>query len=537
MPATARLTRAATLAEELLDPGCYPHAAGEVELVETHISWVFLAGEYAYKVKKPVRLPFLDFGSLAERHFYCLEEVRLNRRTAPQIYLDVVPIAGTPARIGGAGAPRDYAVRMRRFPQQALLERIAREGRLEPAYVDSLADELVRLHAAAAVAGDRADQGTPERIRAAAAANFEEILALAPPPGLIPALEELRTWTRLACAELAWRFAERKSQGFVRECHGDLHLGNVVMLDGRAVIFDCVEFSAGLRWIDVMSDVAFVFMDLAHHGHSRLAYRLLDRYLEATGDHAGLDVLRFYVVYRAMVRAKVALARARQVEEGSWRQQRSLWELERYVALAGRLSRREPPVLMLMHGFSASGKTVASQRLLEALGAIRLRSDVERKRLHGLGAHDRAADPASLYAPGETERTYARLAELARGVLAAGYPVVVDATFLHRPERDAFRQVAGEARAAFEMVSCVTRPGTLRERIERRLRKGDDASDADLAVLERQLAAHDPLDDEERMHSTLLDTTCESEWRGAIASLARRFRMPMDVPGPRSQPC
>jgi hypothetical protein len=241
-------------------------------------------------------------------------------------------------------------------------------------------------------------------------------------------------------------------------------------------------------------------------------------------------VLRFYAVYRAMVRAKVALIRARQLGAVGAAEQGTLEEFARYVALAARLSRREPPVVVLMHGFAASGKTTASQRLLEALGAVRLRSDVERKRMHGIVpvSHDGAAAPGDgLYAAGETDRTYARLEALTREVLDAGYPVVVDATFLEQRRRRRFRELAEEARAAFEVVSCVVPAQVLRERIERRLRKGCDASDADLAVLERQLERHDPLDGGEMVHATLLDTTRESEWHGAMSSLARRFRMPL----------
>jgi len=529
MSAILHEARAASLGEALRDPACYPHPVDRVEVLETHISWVFLAGEFAYKVKKPVRLPFLDFSSLSERYYYCREEVRLNRRTAPQVYLDVVPIGGEPPRIGESSPLADYAVRMRRFPQQALLERLAEEGRLEPGHVDLLADEVARFHCAVAIASDRDDYGLPDRVCVPALRNFEDIAQLQPPPGMGPALEALRDWTRLECHDLERNFVQRKAGGFVRECHGDLHLANVVMVDGRPLLFDCVEFSAVMRWTDVMNDVAFLLMDLVHHGQPRLAWRFLDRYLETTGDYGGLAVLRFYAVYRAMVRAKIACIRARQVSDPH---ERAGCEhaFERYVALAERLSRREPPLLVLMHGFAASGKTTASQRLLEAMGAVRLRSDVERKRLHGLCATERAAAAPgeAMYGTGPTERTYARLAAITREALEAGYPAIIDATFLDRGQREHFRDIAREARAGFEIVSCEVAPDVLRERIERRLRKGDDASDASLAVLERQLVSHDPLGAEERVHCTRLDTTCASQWRGAVESLARRLRMPME---------
>ncbi|HET7731489.1 MAG TPA: AAA family ATPase [Usitatibacter sp.] len=519
------------LADELLDPAAYPHPAARIERHETHISLVFLAGDYAYKVKKAVRLPFLDFTSLSERYYYCREEVRLNRRTAPELYLDVVPIAGRPARVAGRGPVRDYAVRMRRFREEALLSRRARQGRLDPATIDRLSDEVARFHGAAALAGERDDYGSLDRVKRPALDNFAEMQALSPPAALAAALEPLRDWTRREAHDLAPRFEQRKSGGFVRECHGDLHLGNVVMVDGAPRLFDCIEFSAGMRWIDVMSDVAFAFVDLVHHGQGRLAWRFLDRYLETTGDYSGLAVFRFYAVYRALVRAKVALIRARQESSDGAARQRCEEDAAAYVALAERLSRREPPEIMLMHGFSGSGKTTASQRLLEALGAVRLRSDVERKRLHGLPALARAthAPGQGIYGAEENDRTYARLALLAQEVLEAGYPVVVDATFLDRRQRERFRDIARESRAAFELVSCVAPEPVLRQRIELRGRGVADASDAHASVLERQIAGHHPLCDEEMVHTTLLDTTTDREWRRAVESLARRFRLPMQA--------
>jgi predicted kinase len=280
-----------------------------------------------------------------------------------------------------------------------------------------------------------------------------------------------------------------------------------------------------------MNDAAFVYMDLMHHGLAREAFRFLDRYLERTGDYGGLDLLRFYAVYRAMVRAKVACVRMAQAGEGvDGIDARRIFDS--YLALATRLARREAPVLVLMHGVSASGKSVASQRLLEALGAVRLRSDVERKRMQGLAATARAAAAPGegLYSPDQTDATYARLEALARAVLAAGYAVVIDATFLERPRRDRFRTLAAEAGAAFEIACCRAPVDVLRGRIELRMRKGDDASDADLAVLDRQLAVAEALGDDECVHVTVLDTTSASQWHGAIESFARRFRMPLGPP-------
>jgi hypothetical protein len=502
------------LIDALRDPAAYPHAAGRVELLETHISWVLLAGDFAYKLKKPVQLPFLDFSTLAARRHFCEEELRLNRRTAPGLYLEVVPVVRTgegAARIGAAGEPVEYAVKMRRFAAEALADAMARRGALGAPEIDELGAMLARFHAAAAVAGPDSAHGAPEAIEAPALGNFDQIEA--PEAATAARLAALRAWTQREGARLRPAFAARRERGCVRECHGDLHLGNLAFIDGRAVPFDCIEFDAGLRWIDVMSEVAFLVMDLLAHGLPRLAWRLLNAWLEASGDYEGLGVLRYYLVYRAMVRAKIA--RIRGAAEG----------FRDLLALAETLARARRPVLVLMHGVSGSGKTAAAQALLERLGAVRLRSDVERKRLFGLAplARTRAAPAAGIYDAAAGERTYARLAGLAAGVLEAGYPVVVDAAFLEHGQRSRLRREAERRGVACVIAQCTASEAALRARVRSREAQGEDASDAGLAVLERQLAAAQPLAPEEQAIAVTVDTeTADGSARGldAVAAAA-----------------
>lgn len=521
-------TRAAhDLASALRSSACYPHPAGRVERIETHISYVFLAGEHAYKIKKPLRLPFLDFSSLEARRRCCEEEVRLNRRTAPDLYLGVVPICGSRAapRVGGRGRAIEYAVHMRRFPQPALLARLARAGKMRPEHVDSLAAAVAQLHAKAQRAPANSPYGTSARVLNDSLANFDDIEALEERDNSFPALGALREWTVRTHGALRPRLAQRHAEGFVRECHGDLHLANVVLLAGHAIPFDAIEFNPALRWIDVMSEVAFPWMDLEHHGLAPLAARFLDAYLQASGDYLGLETLRFYAIYRAMVRAKVACIRAHELALSDPGRSPAHAEIAAHLALARRLSRVPRPALILMHGLSGSGKSTLAQCLLETLGAIRLRSDVERKRRHALtaGARRGAAPGRGLYTVREDDLTYARLAALASPVLAAGYPVIVDATFLRRSRRDAFRALASAAGASFTIVACDAPMAALRERIGTRARSGTDASDAGLAVLEHQARSREPLGYDEVDHAIVVETTHLDAAHGACRQLVRRL--------------
>lgn len=515
--------------ELLRDPTRYPHPAERVELLETHISWVLLAGDYAYKVKKPVKLGFLDFGSLAARRFYCEEELRLNRRTAPQLYLEVVPVTGSDAdpHMDGEGRPIEYAVKMRRFPQEALLSCMAEGGTLGAEHIDALARGIAAFHSRVARVDAARPFGSAAEVLAPALQNFDQIEALIGAAADVPELERLRGWTLREHARLHAAFDARKAGGFVRECHGDLHLGNIVLLDGEPTPFDGIEFNEALRWIDVMNEVAFLVMDLFDRRLPRLAWRLLNGYLEATGDYAGLALLRYYLVYRALVRAKVACIRAHQPNLNAQQGDRAGREYLEYLRLAKVLAENSPRALVVMHGVAGSGKTTVAQELLEACGAVRLRSDVERKRLQGLeaGARTGSALGAGIYTPELTTQTYARLAALSGAVLEAGYPVIVDATFLAWTQRDAFAALAHESGVPFAIADCEAPEGVLRERVATRQQNASDASEADLEVLGRQLASLEPLTPAELANSVGFDAGRAAP--EAVAVLARRLGLPL----------
>jgi len=480
----------ARLVAALANPARFGPACTSVTVLETHISYVLLTGKHAYKLKKAVDLGFLDFTTLASRRFFCEQELRLNRRLAPELYLDVVAITGTIDEpvIDGKGPVLEYAVKMREFPQDALASRVLDRNELGVADIDMLAAKVAAFHATSQKAAADSTFGAPETILRAALANCKSLLAGAASPAERRTIEALHTWTEREHAARNAAFRGRREGGFVRECHGDLHLGNIAVIDGEVTIFDCIEFNEQMRWIDVMSEVAFTAMDLQDRGHAELAHRFVNAYLEITGDYAGLSVLRFYLVYRALVRAKIALLRAIQLPPGEARAPLYA-ERDGYLRLAEAYARSPEPAILITHGITGCGKTTLSQALLEQIGAIRIRTDVERKRLHGLAptARSDAATARMLYGADATRRTYDHVLHLAASVAAAGFVAIVDGTFLRRWQRDRFRRLAAELGIPFVIVAFSASEGVLRRRVAERARRGTDASDADVAVLEHQL--------------------------------------------------
>jgi predicted kinase len=320
-------------------------------------------------------------------------------------------------------------------------------------------------------------------------------------------------------ARLRATFAARKADGFVRECHGDLHLGNMFLRDDRVEVFDCIEFNDRFRWIDVQSEIAFAVMDLADRGRADYSRRFLNAYLERTGDYDGLSVLPFYLIYRAAVRAKVACLRLAQADVADRERQELGCELGEYLQLADRYAKSRQPSIVITHGFSGSGKSTVAQAILEALGAVRIRSDVERKRLFGQYSSTRNGGGLEhgIYAADATEQTYARLAELAAKIVAAGFPAIVDATFLMRRDREAFRDLSCRLNVPFAILDLYADEATLRRRVSERIRAGTDASDADLRVLDSQFARHEPLGDDELLQTVAVDS-------GANDSIERALR-------------
>jgi len=489
------------LVEALCDSSRYPHAAKNVRLMETHISWVLLAGHYAYKIKKAVDLGFLDFTDLESRRFYCEEEIRLNRRFAPQIYLDVVAIGGSPQQPElGARPAIEYAVKMRRFATNKLMDRLLTRGLVTTAHIDSLATTLARFHASLPAAAPDSGFGSLQEIYSPPLQNFDQLSPLlSAADGQI--LGSLRRASEDEYSSRTALFEQRRQDGRIRECHGDLHLGNIAFIRNEPVPFDGIEFNPGFRWIDVMNEVAFLVMDLLHRNRPDLAFRFLNAYLEATGDYQGVGVLRFYLAYRAMVRAKIDAIRARQPDTPPAQAKDAMAACRDYLKLAESCLARRKTMLVITHGLPGCGKTTVTQAALERLQAIRIRSDIERKRLFGLAPLEPSGSAIGdgIYGAEATRRTYARLHQMARGLLGAGFPVIVDAAFLKHAERTQFRLLAQEMAVPFVILDVQASPAALRRRIRRRQEHGRDASEADLEVLQTLQAAQEPLQAEERV--------------------------------------
>lgn len=487
-----------TLIESLKNPACYPHPAEAIRLLETHISWVLLAGDFVYKIKKPVDFGFLDFSELAQRHLFCREELRLNRRLAPSLYLEVVGIGGSPQRpIFDAEPAIEYAVKMRRFAEEDLLDHVLAREALTRQHMQRLAESLVEFHAGLPSTATDSGYGDADAVALPARQNFQQ-LALLLDESHAARLASLQAASEQEFAACGGLFEQRLRTGHVRECHGDLHLGNIVLLDGQPTPFDGIEFNPALRWIDVMNDIAFLLMDLQRRQRPDLAYAFLDTYLQAGGDYAGLSVLRFYLGYRAMVMAKVSAIRAAQLGGPNGQGQ-----CRRYLDLAEQYYRAPQPGLLITHGLPGCGKTTVSQLVLERLGFIRIRSDVERKRLFGLQPQQasHSALDGGIYSAEATVKTYRHLLRLAEAILRTGFSVIVDAAFLKQAERRQFQALANQLHLPFAIVDVTVDEALQRQRIARRQ---NDASEADIAVLDLLKNASEPLTAEERNYAVEL---------------------------------
>ncbi|MFL1456193.1 AAA family ATPase [Marinobacter sp. GN3S48] len=494
----------------LQNEALYDHPVKEFQVFETHISQVILTGDYAYKIKKPMDFGFLDFSTLDRRKHFCEEELRLNSRLAESLYLDVVPITGTPdnPQIGGEGEAFEYAIRMHQFDQNELFDVRQERGALTPELLTSLARQAAGFHEQLPTVGNDKPLGTPEAVYAAMQENFDQIRPLLDDKALLQQLDNLEEWTRTTFERQRELIASRRENGFVRECHGDLHLSNITVFNGEVTVFDCIEFNEPFRWIDVINDLAFLLMDLESRREPALANLVLNTYLEYRDDFGALPLLPLYKAYRAMVRAKIALFTLGNPSLSEAEKAGLMQRYQDYAQLAESYSVIPNPYMLATTGLSASGKTCVSAAMAEELGLIRLRSDVERKRLFGLGPLDQSKSPAggNIYTPEATGKTYQRLADIASNLLGAGLPVIVDAASLKQSERTLLADVAENQGVPFALIHCEAPEDLRREWIRKR---SGDASEATEELLDAQQTWFEPLTTEEKTHTIHLHTDQE----------------------------
>ncbi|HMA00697.1 MAG TPA: AAA family ATPase [Steroidobacteraceae bacterium] len=508
--------------DELLTESAFPHPVTHLIKRETHISWVILTGAFAYKIKKAVRLDFIDCTALSTRQRMCEQEVALNRRLAPDLYLGVVAITRTAGALslGGSGEIVEYAVKMQEFPESQELASLLDHDAVSTAEISDLARCLGAFHERAPVAAAEPGFALTERLCSAVLGNLGSLLANLHGTASLAQLNGLIDWTHDAVHTLLPVLRQREREGLIREGHGDLHSRNIVRWRERLVPFDCLEFDPALRWIDVMNDISFLFMDLIAHDRADLAFAFLNGHLEVTGDYAGLRLLRFYAIYRALVRAKVdSISAGGSPARHAAMQQRMCGR----VATAVRLMNRPAPVMFMMHGPSGSGKSWLSERLAAPLEAVRIRSDVERKRLAGLAVPTRieAAPRQGIYDREFSRRTYAHLLSCAEGGLEGGISIIVDAAFLDASERRTFEEFADRRGIPVVIVSCGADPKVLTERIKVRQAVSSGASDAGPAILAWQLKNADALTPAERTRSVFVNTEAQAATAAALLDIGR----------------
>lgn len=480
------------LIESLKEPNLYKHDIDSFRVRETHISTILLTGPYAYKFKKPVEFDFVDFRQLDDRKYYCEQELKLNQRLCPNLYDTVIPVNGTPENpsLNGNGPTIEYALKMTQFPEDNLLSHLADNDRLDADLVDATIEVLAQFH------GRIDDQppegmGTSGEISDTTKSNLSEIENTNLPPGKTKRYERISDWLTTKLSELETVFEERRKTGHVRNCHGDVHLNNIVTFRDEIKIFDCIEFNKAFRWIDVIDELAFLAMDLETRSKTKFAHRAVNDYLDLTGDHSALQLLDFYRTHRALVRCKVNLF---QSDEND--QDRIDSDADHYLKLAESYTRNRNVVLLLAHGLSGSGKTTVTQQFIDRHGAIRVRSDVERKRLADVDFKE-TPDPqrsSDVYSEEMTIRTYEVLETKTKQILQAGFPAIVDATFLKRHFRRQFINLAQDLDVPVGILTFQLPEKVLKERLRKREHEEESVSDADATVLPEQKEVADPLE-------------------------------------------
>ncbi len=495
------------LIQALQNPELYDHSVESFTLIETHISWVLLTGPYAYKIKKPMNFGFLDFSDLDKRKHFCAEELRLNKRLAPDLYVKVIPISGSETQplLGDDTQPIEYAIQMKQFPTDQQLEQLLERNQLTFNHINEVATVVAAFHQQIDISNNDSPFGTLQQVMAPVQQNFEQIKPLLNEQPDLVELDRIECWAEETFNRLSPVFEQRKQAGMIRECHGDLHLGNITLIQNQVTLFDCIEFNESFRWIDTISEIAFFAMDLEARGLHHFASHFVNAYLEQTGDYHGLQLLDFYKSYRALVRAKVALFMLQQEEPNSHKAAELIEQYRSYINLAQSYMEMPNRYLLLMHGYSGTGKTTVSNEIVNELGLVRLRSDVVRKHFFAIPDNKQQLINDDIYSHKASELTFNYIADTATSILNAGRSLVIDATFLQKSYREQFKFLAENLAVPLHIIDCQLDDKLVKERLKMRLIKGADVSDADINIYEQQLTTSDPLSAEELKYSLEVD--------------------------------
>lgn len=498
------MTELPPLIQQMLEPGFYPHQLKEpIELIQTHISYVLLTGDYAYKIKKPVNFGFLDFSTLEKRQHFCAEELRMNKRGAPELYLEVLPVTQQDVfQLGGTGQPVEYALKMRQFPQETLLLTMFEQGKLSENHMQELGRVVAQYHAKAQTNDYIRSFGEVAQVREAIDENYEQTMKYIGTAQTQSQFEETKQYTDNFFIEQPQLFTQRITDNLIRECHGDLHLKNICLWQDKILLFDCIEFNEPFCFVDVMYDVAFTVMDLEARQRPDLGNAFLNTYTEQTGDWEGLQVLPLYLSRQAYVRAKVNSFLLDDPAVPVAVKEEAATTAAHYYKLAWQYTKPRNGGLILMSGLSGSGKSTVARQLARRLNAIHIRSDAVRKHLGGIELTERGGD--ELYTEQMTQQTYDRLLGLGIMLASKGFKVILDAKY----DRTSLRMEA-IAQAEFheiplQILHCTAPIQVLRDRLASRT---NDIADATADLLETQQAAAESFTEMERSYVKTLDTS------------------------------
>lgn len=503
--------------EYLKNPEFYDSDVESVEVLQTHISFVALTGAYAYKVKKPVDFGFLDFSTLEKRKYYCEEELRLNRRLCPEIYLDVVSITrdGKELRLGGPGEVVEYAVKMKEFPQKNIMTNLLQKGKIREDIIDEICGILVDFYRRSDRSSEIDVFGSLSLVKKNIDENFEQTTAVIDRTISKKIYDEIMRMTALFFQQKKHVFEQRVHQGHIGDCHGDLHSGNIVIGE-KVCIFDCIEFNKRFRYCDVASDIGFLAMDLDYLNFPYLSSFLIERYIERSKDADVLEVLNFYKSYRAYVRGKVIGFQLNDphIDERKKNEiieiARSYFELSHYYASLVTFDlERKQPVLFLVNGLTGTGKSTVALKIAVDYHASVINTDVVRKEMAGLDKFERHLDQpdTGLYEPEKITLTYQQVLEKAAALLRQGRNVVVDATFQKQQYREMVEQVVEDTKAVDIWVRCTCPDQVVKQRLEERLKK-KSVSDGRWEIYLHQKQTFEPFLDTQRYLE--FDTSNES---------------------------